>query len=348
MLPLCRTPGRCPCDASRVSGDPARSSRRVPGMLCKSQVCLRQADSGTLEGAGTGAIRGQVKVVTQPFVLRWRKMIASERGPASPTTRHVLLTLSVYMDQNGDCFPSTRELARATGLSERAVCTHLEIACNAGWIDRQLAGSGQAWKRMTYQATLPDALKDVQHEGTGGGSAPSAEGTERHSEGTERHDKKVLKEVQSNSSVNSPKNSPGSECSFSSDETEPTLGPAKGSSAVPSANGNGNSTVRKKRPEYSQEFVEAWQSLPRRLGSNSKAAASAAFEARRKEGYDPQEMVDGAKRYAHYCDVTIEQGREQFIMQASRFFGPGRHWENEWSLPERSKRELHYPAPVHD
>ncbi len=146
--------------------------------------------------------------MAQPFLLRWRKVIASEHGPAAPTTRHVLLTLSVYMRQDGDCYPSTRELSAATGLSERSVCTHLDIAQKDGWINRRLAGSGRAWKHMAYQATLPDALKEVQHVGTEGGSAPyEVEALNVVPEGTEPDDNKALKEVQSNSKRELSKNS---------------------------------------------------------------------------------------------------------------------------------------------
>lgn len=138
-------------------------------------------------------------------------MIASEHGPESPTTRLVLLTLGVFMDDSCRCFPSTRKLAVSTGLSERSVCTHLEIAANTGWIKKTgRAGNGQAWKRHSYEAAIPErALKEVQHvekKGTEGGSARQAKGTEPLSKGTEPDDKKVLKEIQSNRPYNRPKN----------------------------------------------------------------------------------------------------------------------------------------------
>lgn len=152
----------------------------------------------------------------QPFLLRWRKALASRNGPEHATTRHVLLTLSVWMDgQGGSCFPSTREIAEATGLSERAVCTHLERAAAGGWIRRKAAGrEGRAWRHMTYTAAVPDVLNVVQHvreEGTERDSAPQGvRGTERHARGTEPNDNEALNEVQSNSplelSSNSPKN----------------------------------------------------------------------------------------------------------------------------------------------
>lgn len=158
------------------------------------------------------------------FVLRWRRAIAGPNGPRAATTRHVLLTLSIWMDDDGgSCFPSTQTIAAACALSERTVCTHLELADAAGWIRRQLRGAGgQGWRSMEYFAALPSALNDVQHDGanvlkeiqhdtpqrTERDSAPSAQRTEPNAERTEPNDRNVLKEVQSNSPENSPENSP--------------------------------------------------------------------------------------------------------------------------------------------
>jgi hypothetical protein len=130
-------------------------------------------------------------------LFEWRKAIVSEYGP-KPTTRLVLLVLSLHMDKEGDrCFPSTKALERETGLSERSVCTHLIMAEKTGWIKKEVCGlSGQGWKRHKYIASIPEkVLKEVQYL--------NLKGTEPHAEGTEPHDIKALKEVQSSSSVNS-------------------------------------------------------------------------------------------------------------------------------------------------
>lgn len=126
-------------------------------------------------------------------------MIASTEGPKSPTTRHVLLTLSLHMDkEGGSCFPSTKTLSVETGLSERVICQHLTIATNDRWINRSLAHkSGQAWKRNQYQAILPKALTESQcvtPEGTDRESAP-------YDEGTDFECKKALTQGQSSISI---------------------------------------------------------------------------------------------------------------------------------------------------
>ena len=131
----------------------------------------------------------------KPF-FSWREALLESKR--APTTRHVLLTLACHMNEFGNgCFPSTKTLARQTGLSERSVCTHLEVAMKAGWITVQKRRlSGRAWKRHEYQISWPQgtelpsapskARKDVQHV---------------KPRGTERRNIKALKDVQSSTSL---------------------------------------------------------------------------------------------------------------------------------------------------
>lgn len=141
-------------------------------------------------------------------LLTWRSIVASAAGPKSPVTRHVLLTLSLHMNEKGEsCFPSTKTLANETGLSERAVCTHLALAAEEGWIDRQLVGyRGQKWARMEYSPTIPNGQEkpvDNLKKGTERHSVPLPKALNVTTKGTERHDKKALNDVQCSSSLNS-------------------------------------------------------------------------------------------------------------------------------------------------
>lgn len=113
----------------------------------------------------------------------WRAGIIKSQLPA--TTRHVLLTLSCHFNDAGEaCYPSTRLLAEETGLSERAVITHLANARALGWLRVSKHGfAGQEWARNQYTPSFP--------QGTEPRSAPCEKGTEPH-------DKKALNDVQSN------------------------------------------------------------------------------------------------------------------------------------------------------
>lgn len=108
------------------------------------------------------------------------------------------------MNENGDgCYPSTKRQSEETGLSERSVCTHLELAEKAGFIKRCAHGfSGQAWKRNQYVASYPEGTElgsvAIIDDGGTEDSSVSLKGTEPLSEGTEPNDKKALNHVQSN------------------------------------------------------------------------------------------------------------------------------------------------------
>lgn len=116
----------------------------------------------------------------------WRGGVIKSDLPA--TTRHVLLTLSCHFNDAGEaCYPSTSLLARETGLSERAVVTHLIRARELGWLIVSKHGfAGQKWSRNQYIPSFP--------EGTEARSVPSGKGAEPDAE-------KALNDVQSNYSV---------------------------------------------------------------------------------------------------------------------------------------------------
>lgn len=106
----------------------------------------------------------------------WRHAIIKSGLP--PTTRHVLLTISCFMNEMGDgCYPTQKQLADATGLSERAVRQHLDVAEKAGWIKRQEHGfRGQKWRNHEYQACWPEP-QDVE-KGAAPDAGPSEKGEE--------------------------------------------------------------------------------------------------------------------------------------------------------------------------
>lgn len=86
----------------------------------------------------------------------WRHEIARSDLPAE--TRHVLLTLSLFMNEMGEgCFPSVAELATATGRDRKTVMKHLDTAREAGWIAvSQLGLRGRKWRRSEYKARWPE------------------------------------------------------------------------------------------------------------------------------------------------------------------------------------------------
>ena len=158
-----------------------------------------------------------------PLLFRWRDAVASAHGPDSPTTRFVLVFLSLDADQDGgSCFPSTRRLATRTGLSRTCVMSHLDSAEEDGWIRRRPVGTdrGQGWRRSVYDLLIPpEVVNDVDHDtgkvvnevdhvGGQRGLPGSGEGGQPHEQGGQPDGVKVVNEVDLTSPVTSPKTSP--------------------------------------------------------------------------------------------------------------------------------------------
>lgn len=88
------------------------------------------------------------------------------------------------------------------------------------------------------------------------------------------------------------------------------------------------SSATKPASKYTAEFEEAWALYPARPG-NSKAAAFKAWAARMKAGATALEMIEGTRKYAHYC--LIERTEAHYIKQAATFYGPGEHFSADWT-----------------
>ena len=82
-------------------------------------------------------------------------------------------------------------------------------------------------------------------------------------------------------------------------------------------------------PSVPEEFAAFWSLYPKREGSNSKADALKAWNARIRSGVKAEDMLAGVKRYAAYC-VTKGIVGQQFVKQASSFLGKGEHWTEDW------------------
>lgn len=96
------------------------------------------------------------------------------------------------------------------------------------------------------------------------------------------------------------------------------------------------------KSQYPADFEEAWSQYPKRPG-NSKADAFKQWKARIKGGATPEEMINGVIAYAKYC--RIERTEPNYVKQAATFFGPGKHYEADWS-PARRAEDRGLP-PLH-
>jgi hypothetical protein len=97
----------------------------------------------------------------------WRSAIAS--SSLDPPSRHLALTLSLYMSERGDsAWPSVATLVSDTGLSERTVQVHLGKLIKGGWLTstpRKLPDGSRT--SNLYTAAIPGA------PAAGGGASPA-------------------------------------------------------------------------------------------------------------------------------------------------------------------------------
>ncbi len=93
---------------------------------------------------------------------------------------------------------------------------------------------------------------------------------------------------------------------------------------------------------YTDDFMAAWSPYPKRAGNNSKIDAFKSFNARLKEGEDAQDMISGINRYAAYINATGKL-KTEYVMMAATFFGPSKHYLQEWTLPKGDKMLLKLP-----
>ncbi|WFX59442.1 hypothetical protein NFK08_05210 [Enterobacter roggenkampii] len=85
----------------------------------------------------------------------------------------------------------------------------------------------------------------------------------------------------------------------------------------------------KSSTDYSPAFEEAWQAYPKRSGGNNKLSAFKAWNARIKQGVQPETMLAGVKRYAAFMASEGKIGTS-FVKQAATFFGPDKHFDEAW------------------
>ena len=95
----------------------------------------------------------------------------------------------------------------------------------------------------------------------------------------------------------------------------------------------------KKPAGYSADFDELWSRYPKRGGSNPKSKAWGAVRSRLSEYVDIEVMSAGLDRYIAYVKAEGLEGGT-FVMQAARFFGVNKEYENEWAIPKQDKKIL--------
>ena len=115
----------------------------------------------------------------------------------------------------------------------------------------------------------------------------------------------------------------------------PELLPYKGSKEKAKSSQAKKAPSAPRVPEIDPDFEAFWHAYPRRANGEAKAAARAKWAARRGEGIPAAEMIAGAQRYA-VCKAAEGTAGSNLVMQAGRFLGPGKEWQEPWTPDARS------------
>lgn len=108
--------------------------------------------------------------------------------------------------------------------------------------------------------------------------------------------------------------------------------PLSDSDANTNSNPSGNKTSTAAAPPTPVEFDELKRIFPKRAGDQPWPPTLQACNARLREGHTWNEILDGARRYARFCEATGKV-RTETVMQAKRFCGPSKPFLNSWDLP---------------
>ncbi len=84
-------------------------------------------------------------------------------------------------------------------------------------------------------------------------------------------------------------------------------------------------------------FEEAKKNYPKRTGGQGWADAEIHWRTHLKAGVDPQTILQGVERYRLYVEHEGVPGN--FIKMASTFFGPGKHFTEEWHFNGNGNRQ---------
>lgn len=101
-------------------------------------------------------------------------------------------------------------------------------------------------------------------------------------------------------------------------------------------------TRGKKTSTDDPDFDEAYDAYPKRPGC-SKQDALKAWGARLRDGAKPDAIIAGVRRYAAY--VAACHTEPNFIKMPATFFGPGKHYESDWTPPQARAGPTSYQTP---
>ena len=113
----------------------------------------------------------------------------------------------------------------------------------------------------------------------------------------------------------------------------------RNANALRSVSPTTSSTSASTTTVYDLDFAAFWNAYPRRTGSNPKAAARSAWAGRLSPDITAAVLLDGAERYAKFCDATGKTGTE-YVKQAVSWLSPKfEGWSQDWDNGKPTTRK---------
>ena len=228
----------------------------------------------------------------------------------NPLRKLVLIKLADNANDHGECWPSYQHIADQCEMSRSSVKNHINARCLSGLIVKEERFGGRNGQTSNLYVLNLDVIASSLmapsvRSWQGGGQELAGGGAGAGMGGG------------------------AGAAPRTSHSLEPVNEPLK-------ANGAEAPPAQVKPANHA--FETAWKHYPKREGSNPKNKALQAWNARIAEGVTPEEIMSGLVRYIGFCDAKGQTG-SPFVMQAARFFGPGREFENEWSVSDAPVRK---------
>nr|WP_231578087.1 helix-turn-helix domain-containing protein [Dickeya chrysanthemi] len=243
----------------------------------------------------------------------------------NPLRKLVLIKLADNANDKGECWPSYQHVADQCECSKSAVKAHITALIDMGFISKENRigeNSGKGNKSNVYYLTLdnpvpPKSIAPVPPENTG--VSPCATPVPPKS-----------------TAPVPPENTGVSPCATPVPPKSTAPVPSKSTRTYHSSEPVNEPVIEPKTHgardgNYSEQFELCWKAYPKREGSNPKNHAFKHFQARVKDGASPDDLLAGTRRYAAFCAAKGQVGTP-YVMQAQRFYGTGKEFENSWEV----------------
>lgn len=254
----------------------------------------------------------------------------------NPIRKLVLIKLADNANDKGECWPSYQHIADQCEIGRSTVKSHIKALESMGLVRREYRKNGAQNQsnlfHLNFNKLFTDAskAKTVRNKAAEMVELKPGKGVGQDLTGVGHEMTGVGQEMAQGRSAHAPRSgsgaAPRTSHSFES-VNEPVIEPIYITPPVKVA-----VMAPRGKTNYSPEFEKAWQAYPKRAGCNPKISAWKAWSARLREGVKPEDILSGVRRYADYVHATGSAGT-QFVKQAATFFGPDRHFEDDWTKP---------------